>query len=91
LGDVCAYEIRFKSLLSTNPITLTACSILLVLGLFVLRVSIFDLIELKTYDLRFLTRGPMSPSTMVVIAAIDEKNLDSKLLLTTMKVSVSGQ
>lgn len=56
-----------------------------------LRVSILDLIELKTYDLRFLTRGPMSPSTMVVIAAIDEKNLDSKLLLTTMKVSVSGQ
>ena len=68
----------FKSLLSINPITLTACSILLVLGLFVLRVSILDLIELKTYDLRFLTRGPMSPSTAVVIAAIDEKSLDSE-------------
>ena len=39
-------------------------------------VPIFDLIELKTYDLRFLSRGQVQPSPAVVLALIDEKSLD---------------
>ena len=37
---------------------------------------ILDLIELKTYDLRFLSRGHLPPSPAVVMALVDEKSLD---------------
>jgi len=30
----------------------------------------------KTYDLRFLSRGPLHPSPVVALAVIDEKSLD---------------
>ena len=68
----------FKSLFSINPVSLTLCTILIVIALFLLKVTILDLIELKTYDLRFLSRGPVPPSPAIVIAAIDEKSLDSE-------------
>lgn len=68
----------FKSLFSINPVSLTLCTILVVIALFLLKITILDLIELKTYDLRFLSRGPMPPSPAVVIVAIDEKSLDSE-------------
>ncbi len=41
-----------------------------------LPVPLLELIELKTYDLRFLSRGPRTPSPAVVLAVIDEKSLD---------------
>ncbi|HEX3034426.1 MAG TPA: CHASE2 domain-containing protein [Thermodesulfobacteriota bacterium] len=34
------------------------------------------MIELKTYDLRFISRGHLQPSPAVVMALIDEKSLD---------------
>jgi adenylate cyclase len=49
---------------------------LLVLVLFLVGVPILDIVELKTYDLRFISRGPLKPAPEVVIAAIDEKSLD---------------
>jgi adenylate cyclase len=61
-----------------NPITLTAGSILLVVILFIIDVPFLDLIELKTYDLRFLSRGRQKTSTAVVLAVIDEKSLDEQ-------------
>lgn len=70
-------RLSFKSLYSVNPVSLTLCTILIVIALFALRITILDLIELKTYDLRFLSRGPVPSSQAVVIAAIDEKSLDS--------------
>jgi adenylate cyclase len=41
-------------------------------------VSILDMIELKTYDLRFLSRGHLKPSPAVALALIDEKSLDKE-------------
>jgi adenylate cyclase len=46
--------------------------------LFQTGISILDLIELKTYDLRFLSRGHLRPSPAVVMALIDEKSLDTE-------------
>jgi adenylate cyclase len=67
-----------KSLFSINPASLTLCTILVVIMLFLFGTPIFDLIELKTYDLRFLSRGSLQPSPAVVMAVIDEKSLDAE-------------
>src|SRR5262245_60097737 len=64
-----------RSLFSFNPASLTLVTILLVVTLFFSGPPIFDLIELKTYDLRFLSRGHVQPSPVVVLALIDEKSL----------------
>ena len=63
--------------LSVNPLTLTVSSTLLVTILFLTSIPILDLTELKTYDLRFLSRGVVQPTPAVVLAVIDEKSLDS--------------
>ena len=49
-----------KKLFSVNPVSLAICTTLLVSILFLIGVPILDLIELKTYDLRFLSRGPLA-------------------------------
>ncbi|MGH8064367.1 MAG: CHASE2 domain-containing protein [Candidatus Entotheonellia bacterium] len=67
-----------KSLFSINPASLTLGTILLVVVLWLAGVPILELIELKTYDLRFLSRGHMQPSPAVVMAVIDEKSLDAE-------------
>jgi adenylate cyclase len=67
-----------KSLVSINPASLTLCAILVVVILFVSGIPILDLIELKTYDLRFLSRGHVQPSPAVVMAVIDEKSLETE-------------
>src|SRR5215475_11448803 len=67
-----------KSLFSISPASLTLGTICVVVGLFVYGVPLLDLIELKTYDLRFSPRGHMPPSPAVVIAAIDEKSLNAE-------------
>src|SRR5919109_1056970 len=58
------------------PAFLTLAVTVVVAALFVAGTPILDLIELKTYDLRFRFRGPRPPSDAVVMAAIDEKSLD---------------
>ncbi len=70
--------LSFKSLFSVNPATLTICTIFLVVVLFLTGSSILDMTELKTYDLRFLSRGYVPPSDAVVLALIDEKSLDTE-------------
>src|SRR2546421_10131043 len=64
-----------KSWFSINPASLTLGTILLVVTLWLSGIPILDLIELKTYDLRFLSRGHVQPSPAVVLALIDEKSL----------------
>jgi adenylate cyclase len=71
-------EKRFKSVLSLNPTSITISTILLVSILFLIGVPLLDLVELKTYDLRFLSRGVEKPSPAVVLAVIDEKSLDTE-------------
>jgi len=69
---------KLKYFITVNPYSLPFYSILLVLVLFIIGVPILDLIELKTYDLRFLMRGKKEPSKAVVLAVIDEKSLDKE-------------
>ncbi len=71
-------KLSLKSLFSINPTSITFCTILLVVILFSSGTRIFDLVELKTYDLRFLSRGSLQPSPAVVLALIDEKSLDEE-------------
>jgi adenylate cyclase len=66
----------FKSLRFINPITLSISAIIVVLVLFLTGTTFLDLIELKTYDLRFLSRAHQKPTPAVVLAMIDEKSLD---------------
>ncbi len=49
-----------------------------VLILFWYGVAILDLVELKTYNLRLLSRGVRKPSPQVVLAVIDEKSLNAE-------------
>ena len=58
-----------------SPATLTAGTIALVAILFILSPSVLETIELNWLDLRFRARGPLTPSTAIVIAAIDEKSM----------------
>jgi adenylate cyclase len=50
----------------------------MVVVLFLSGPSILDMTELKTYDLRFLSRGHVAPSPAVALALIDEKSLDTE-------------
>jgi adenylate cyclase len=68
----------FKSLFFINPASLTLGTIVVVVILCLSGTPILDLIELKTYDLRFLSRGQLPPSPAVVMALIDEKSLDEE-------------
>jgi len=68
----------FKSIISINPISITIGLTILVLILFLFGVPILDLVELKTYDLRLLSRGVRKPSPQVVLAVIDEKSLNTE-------------
>jgi adenylate cyclase len=67
-----------KRLFSLNPVSLTTLLTLLVLVLFVVQVDLFEIVELKTYDFRFLSRGAKSPRPDVVMAVLDEKSLKSE-------------
>jgi len=67
-----------KKLFSINPATITFAVIGIVCTLFVSGSPIFELIELKTYDLRFRSRGYLKPTPAVVLALVDEKSLDTE-------------
>ena len=71
-------RVRLKTLLRIGPASLTLLTILVVGALFQVGVPILDFLELKTYDLRFVSRGPRPASPAVVMAVIDEKSLDAE-------------
>jgi adenylate cyclase len=71
-------KLPLRSWLRINPASLTLAVIVLVALLVAVGAPILELIELKTYDLRFRSRGDRQPSSPVVIAAIDEKSLDTE-------------
>jgi len=62
--------------LSANPFSLAVVTVLVVVAVSLWRVPILDQIELRTYDMRLRSRGPLPPSPAVVLAMIDEKSLD---------------
>ncbi|MFH1350442.1 MAG: adenylate/guanylate cyclase domain-containing protein [Pseudomonadota bacterium] len=67
-----------KSIFSLNPATITISLSIIIAVLFFIGIPIFDLVEMKTYDLRFLWRGVEKPTSEVVMAVIDEKSLDTE-------------
>jgi adenylate cyclase len=67
-----------KTLFSINPATITIVVIGIICALFVSGSQIFELIELKTYDLRFRSRGYFKPTPAVVLVLIDEESLDTE-------------
>ena len=62
--------------ITINPFSITLGSIVLVIVLFFTGVQILEFIELKAFDLRFLSRKQRKPSYPIVLAVIDEKSLD---------------
>ncbi len=66
-----------RSSLALNAVSISACSILLVGALFRAQVPLLDLVELRSYDLRFLSRGAREPSPEIALAVIDERSLDT--------------
>ena len=67
-----------RTLFSLNAFTIWLVLTIVVLALFVIGVPFLDLMELKTYDLRFLSKHTDRPSSVVVMAVIDEKSLDAE-------------
>ena len=66
---------RFKRMLSISPLKIGFIVVILTIFLFLINNPFFYFMELKTLDLRLLSRGIRSPGTETVIAAIDEKSL----------------
>jgi adenylate cyclase len=66
---------KWKTILQITPLKIALLVIIAVLALFILDVRFFKMVELKTLDLRMVSRGEMKPGGEIVIAAIDEKSI----------------
>jgi adenylate cyclase len=55
--------------------SITVGILVAVVALFVTETTVLDQFELRTYDLRFVSRGPLPTADAVVLAMIDEKSL----------------
>jgi len=66
---------RFRGVLSASPFKISLLVVFITVIFYLMNVPFFNFMELKTLDLRFLSRGVMQPGPETVIAAIDEKSL----------------
>ena len=64
-----------KALAQVTPLKITVLVIALALVLFVFDFQFLRLVELKTLDLRMVSRGELKPGNETVIATIDERSL----------------
>jgi adenylate cyclase len=69
---------RFKLLFSINPFSITTYLTFLIALIFLIGPSFLEMIELKTLDLRFKSRGAMKGNDTIALAVIDEKSLDEE-------------
>ncbi|UCF73081.1 MAG: CHASE2 domain-containing protein [Deltaproteobacteria bacterium] len=69
---------RFRLLFSINPLSITMYLTFLIALVFLISPLFLEIVELKTLDLRFKSRGAMKGSDAVVLAVIDEKSLDKE-------------
>jgi adenylate cyclase len=69
---------RIRSLTTINPLTITLYLTLLVIVVFFIGPSFLEIVELKTLDLRFKSRGVLQGTDAVALAVIDEKSLDEE-------------
>lgn len=66
---------RFRKLLSISPFKLSLIIVIIIIVLYLVNFHFFNFMELKTLDVRFLSRGARATGGETVIAAIDEKSL----------------
>jgi adenylate cyclase len=67
---------RLKQFLTPTGYKIGLLITILSLAIYSMDIQFFRLIELKAFDLHFLSRGAIEPENNVVIVAIDEKSLD---------------
>ncbi len=65
----------FKRLLSISPLKISLVIVFIAIIFYLMNVPFLRFMELKTLDLRTLSRGERCPGGNIVIAAIDEKSL----------------
>ena len=63
------------SVFSVKSTSLTICLVVAVTLLSLLHLPFIERLELQVYDLLFRIRGPVEPSSPVILAVIDEKSL----------------
>jgi len=61
-----------------SPFFIACLIAVIIITLYLYGNALLDTIELKTYDLRLVSRGSVEPSPTVLLAVIDEKSLDSE-------------
>jgi adenylate cyclase len=69
---------RFQKILSMNRILITFSAAISAILLFLFGFSFLEQMELKTVDLRFISRGPIHSTGKVAMALVDEKSLNSE-------------
>ncbi len=67
-----------KRIFKINPFTISLFIIIIVVLAYSVGIPFLDIIELKTIDLRFTTRGKKTTGSNVVMAVIDEKSLKNE-------------
>ncbi len=88
-----------KKIAKLNPVTISIFAIFIGIFAYLKGIPFLDLMELKTIDLRFISREKVAAGSDIVLAVIDEKSLDkegkwiwprSKLADLVTKLSDSG-
>ncbi len=67
-----------KKIFKVNPIVISAITVLIGTFAYLNEIQFLELMELKTVDLRFISRGKISPGPEVVLAVADEKSIDKE-------------
>ncbi len=67
---------KLKTILQITPLKITIFVILIALALFLFDFQLLRMVELKTLDLRIISRGNLAPGKETVIAVIDEKSVN---------------
>ncbi|MDX2447598.1 MAG: adenylate/guanylate cyclase domain-containing protein [Desulfobacterales bacterium] len=67
-----------KKMIRFNPLTLSILLILSGIFIYLIEIPFIELMELKTIDLRYVSRGGPENESDVVLAVIDEESIDKE-------------
>jgi adenylate cyclase len=70
-------RVDLRSIRWLNAASISAFGILLAAALLRLQPALLEMLELRSYDLRFASRGPREHSPAIALARIDEHSLDT--------------
>ena len=70
--------IQLPKSLSLHRLSVTVLILILTIAAFIMGIPFLELMELKTVDLRFVSRGPVPSSGNAIMALIDEKSLEAE-------------